>query len=74
MKEISTGIFVTNENDKNIYMIGDIHGDWDMTMKVLRVAKLIDNNGSWIGGETVVVQVGDQVDRCRYTQYKSTSY
>lgn len=52
---------------KRIIVIGDIHGDWDMTMKVLRVAKLIDNNGNWIGGETVVVQVGDQVDRCRYT-------
>jgi hypothetical protein len=52
---------------KRIIVLGDIHGDWDMTMKALRVAKLIDNNGTWIGGETVVVQVGDQIDRCRYT-------
>lgn len=52
---------------KRIIVIGDIHGDWEMTLKALRVAELIDKNGNWIGGETVVVQVGDQVDRCRYS-------
>lgn len=52
---------------KRIIVIGDIHGDWDMTMKSLRVANLIDKDGDWIGGDTVVVQVGDQVDRCRYS-------
>lgn len=52
---------------KRIIVIGDIHGDWDMCQKVLKVAKLIDNKGNWIGGDTVVVQVGDQVDRCRYS-------
>lgn len=51
---------------KRIIVIGDIHGDLKMTYSVLRLAKLIDNNNSWIGGDTVVVQVGDQVDRCRY--------
>ena len=51
---------------KRIIVIGDIHGDWEMTQKVLKVAKLIDKNGDWIGADTVVVQVGDQIDRCRY--------
>lgn len=50
-----------------IIVIGDIHGDWEMTQKALRVAKLIDHSGDWTGGDTVVVQVGDQVDRCRYS-------
>jgi hypothetical protein len=50
-----------------IIVIGDIHGDWDMTMDTLKVAKLIDKKGNWVGGDTVVVQVGDQVDRCRYS-------
>lgn len=54
---------------RRIIVIGDIHGDWDMTLKSLKIAKLIDehDHNKWIGGDTVVVQVGDQVDRCRYT-------
>jgi hypothetical protein len=50
-----------------IIVIGDIHGDWDMLNNILKIAKVIDNNGNWNGGKTVVVQVGDQVDRCRHT-------
>ena len=50
-----------------IIVIGDLHGDWDMCIKSLRVAKVINNNNKWIGGDTVVVQVGDQIDRCRFS-------
>ena len=50
---------------KRIIAIGDLHGDFDLTIRVLKLAKLIDNNHKWIGGETVVVQVGDQLDNCR---------
>jgi hypothetical protein len=52
---------------KRIIVIGDIHGDWEMTQKLLKVPNLIDNKGNWIGGDTIVVQVGDQIDRCRYS-------
>jgi hypothetical protein len=66
-----------------IIVIGDIHGDIEMTVRTLKVAKLIkkefnsvksltlvnrvlnENLQIWDGGDTVVVQVGDQVDRCR---------
>ena len=60
---------------KRIIVLGDIHGDWDMLMKSLKIAKLIPEDFNdwtpgkdikWIGKETIVVQVGDQVDRCRY--------
>jgi hypothetical protein len=50
-----------------IIVIGDIHGDMEMTRELLKVAKVINNNDDWIGGNTVVVQVGDQIDRCRPT-------
>ena len=50
---------------KRIIVIGDLHGDLDVTLRTLKIAKLIDNNNNWIGGDTVVVQVGDQIDRCR---------
>jgi hypothetical protein len=52
---------------ERIVVLGDIHGDWDMLMKTLKVGNVINDDGDWIGGETVVVQVGDQVDRCRYS-------
>ena len=43
--------------------IGDLHGDYRATKKVLKLAGVIDNNQNWIGGATVVVQTGDQLDR-----------
>jgi len=49
-----------------IIVLGDIHGDMEMLKKSLKLGKLIDDNDEWIGDETVVVQVGDQIDRCRY--------
>lgn len=51
---------------KRIIVIGDIHGDMDKLMSCLRIAKLINNKGKWIGRDTVVVQVGDQIDSCRF--------
>jgi hypothetical protein len=66
-----------------IIAIGDVHGDLNLTVQNLIIAKVIeltnkdintlevkyeDNSKEyykWIGGDTVVVQVGDQVDRCR---------
>ncbi len=43
--------------------IGDLHGDYEKTRRVFRAARLTDNKDRWIGGSTVVVQVGDQLDR-----------
>ena len=50
---------------RRIIVIGDIHGDWKMTLDTLKLAKVINNKNKWIGGDTVVVQLGDQIDRCR---------
>lgn len=52
-----------------IIVIGDIHGDWDRMIKLLNIAKLIDKDDNWVGGNTVVVQVGDQIDRCRSNNF-----
>ena len=51
---------------KRIIVIGDLHGDLDITLRTLKIANLIDEQSNWIGEDTVVVQVGDQIDRCRY--------
>jgi hypothetical protein len=49
-----------------IIVIGDIHGDINILYECLIKAKLINKKHKWIGGETIVVQVGDQIDSCRY--------
>ena len=58
-----------------IIVIGDLHGDFDRTIESLKIGKVLKINNNfpsnskkryeWIGGDTVVVQVGDQIDRCR---------
>lgn len=68
---------------KRIIAIGDVHGDLNLTIENLKIAKVIEVTEKrkntleitfedeskvyykWIGDDTVVVQVGDQVDRCR---------
>ncbi len=40
-----------------------MHGDIDKARQALKVAAVIDESDNWIGGKTVVVQVGDQLDR-----------
>jgi hypothetical protein len=46
-----------------IVAIGDVHGDLDATRRALRLAGAIDATDRWIGGNLVVVQTGDQLDR-----------
>lgn len=50
---------------KRIIVIGDIHGDWEVTKRIFLLHDLIDTNGKWIAEplDTKVVQVGDIVDR-----------
>ena len=43
--------------------IGDVHGDINALRSALSVAMVIDAEDNWVGGETTVVQVGDQLDR-----------
>jgi hypothetical protein len=53
---------------KRIIIIGDLHGDYEKTIETLKLANLIeivDKKIKWKGGDTIVVQLGDQIDRCR---------
>lgn len=57
---------------KEIIVFGDIHGDYELTIDMLKIANLIgydeiEKEYNWIGGDKYVVQVGDQIDRCRVT-------
>lgn len=48
---------------KRLVAIGDLHGDLAATRAALRTAGAIDDKDTWIGGELVVVQTGDVLDR-----------
>lgn len=50
---------------KRVIAFGDVHGDFNFLINCLKIAKVIDEQDNWIGGDTVVVQVGDQIDNCR---------
>ena len=67
-----------------IIAIGDIHGDFKLMIDCLEVGKVLKrksnikkneyplelDNYEWTGKDTIVVQVGDQIDRCRPTVTK----
>ena len=48
---------------KRVVAVGDIHGDYNKLVKVLRHAKLIDRQNNWIARNTLLIQVGDLFDR-----------
>ncbi len=48
---------------RRLVAIGDLHGDLGGTRAALRAAGAIDDKDHWIGGELVVVQTGDVLDR-----------
>lgn len=50
---------------RRVIVIGDLHGDVSKALKCLLAAKVINRKQKWIGEDTIVVQVGDQLDGCR---------
>ncbi len=54
---------VVEEQPARLVAFGDVHGDLEATRSALRIAGAIDDSDAWIGGELVVVQTGDQIDR-----------
>ncbi|KAM5583084.1 hypothetical protein ABKV19_003145 [Rosa sericea] len=50
---------------RRIVAVGDLHGDLDQTRCALEMAGVLSSDGEdlWTGGETVLVQLGDILDR-----------
>ncbi len=58
-----------NENIRRIVVFGDVHGDLELVQTLFKNSHTVifddQGNPTWIGGDTHVIQLGDQVDRCR---------
>eukprot|EP00919_Chromeraceae_sp_WS-2016_P051384 GHVR01121814.1.p1 GENE.GHVR01121814.1~~GHVR01121814.1.p1 ORF type:complete len:357 (+),score=67.15 GHVR01121814.1:45-1115(+) len=46
----------------NVYVLADIHGDYETTINLLYKINIIDNNNKWIGVNTLLIQLGDILD------------
>lgn len=51
------------EMPPRLVALGDVHGDLAAARAALRLVGAIDFNNEWIGGDLVVVQTGDALDR-----------
>lgn len=60
---LALSLLVTPATAGRIVAIGDLHGDLDSTLRALRLAGAIDENDHWCGGDLILVQTGDQLDR-----------
>ncbi len=45
-----------------VICVGDVHGDFKVFKKTLKMCGLINNKDYWIGGDTYLVQLGDTLD------------
>lgn len=46
-----------------IVAIGDLHGDYEHALTILKFADVVDKDGKWSGNVDVLVQMGDVMDR-----------
>lgn len=53
---------IVEVSPSRIVVVPDVHQDLQKAKRCLLLAGVVNKNGTWVGGSTVVVQVGDQVD------------
>jgi hypothetical protein len=59
----STSSTASEQAPGRILAIGDIHGEYEGLVSILREIGLVDQENHWIGGNATLVQTGDFVDR-----------
>ena len=51
------------QHHDRIVAIGDVHGSYSGLVSIMKEAALIDNDNYWVGGNALLVQTGDLLDR-----------
>jgi hypothetical protein len=46
-----------------LYVVGDVHGHLSALRRLLQDAALVDGRDRWMGGDNILVVLGDMVDR-----------
>lgn len=62
-KPAAASIPAVFDGAKRIVAVGDIHGDYEKFLAVLKLCQVIDAGARWSGGATHLVQTGDVLDR-----------
>ena len=52
-----------SETDKELIAVGDVHGNYDGFVEILRHSGLMDKSFHWTGGKKILLQIGDIFDR-----------
>lgn len=78
-QEIKNHNFIKHKTKNGIYpeqerviVIGDLHADFNKTKEIFINLNLIDENENWIGENTHVVQLGDQLDGKRHLHFQAS--
>ncbi|MCP3962794.1 MAG: hypothetical protein GY719_33560 [bacterium] len=53
----------TGDHSRRVVAVGDIHGAFNGVREILRKSLLIDQRDNWVGGDAILVQTGDFLDR-----------
>lgn len=48
---------------KRRIVVGDVHGELDIFREIIRNAGLIDTKERWAGGDNILIQTGDVINR-----------
>ena len=54
---------MTEHNARPVYIVGDIHGQYEQLVGLLRGERLVDERLDWAGGAALLWFIGDFFDR-----------
>lgn len=64
----SRAVKMQSANQKRRIVVGDIHGELAGFREILGNAGLIDDEDHWQGGEDILIQTGDVIDRGSFSR------